>query len=122
MRLATLLLLAWFIGACSGQNRMTTNQGDQSIVMVASYRVDEQHLDAFIKTLKDTEALYRTYAVITDRPIARLQSMKDPEFLVEFIEWRSQRHLDAVMENDEIMAKWSQIKAEWKDGDFGWDR
>ncbi len=98
---------------------MTSNNDNQSIVMLASYQVEPERLGEFVEILKDTEALYRSHETITSAPIIRLRSIENPEFIVELIEWRSPKHLNEVMENDEIMAKWSLIKSQWKDGDFG---
>ena len=91
---------------------------DATPVMFACYEVEPDSRSSFIQLLNDTEAVYRSHSVITDLPIIRLESMKDPGFIVEIIEWKSQQALASVMENEEIQEKWSEIKAAWKDGDF----
>ena len=52
------------------------------------------------------------------RPILRAESIENPGLLLELIEWRSASVLGGVMENERIQAKWSEIKARWKRGDF----
>lgn len=95
---------------------------DQTAVMFACYQVASQDQSDFLQLLVETEAVYRKHATITETPILRLQSLEDPAFVVEIIEWKSQQALEGVMANEEIMAQWSAIKAAWKHGDMGFDQ
>jgi hypothetical protein len=87
-------------------------------VMIACYKIDSKSFEAFHSLLKDTETIYRKYSVLADQPILRLQSPKDPDYTIEIITWKDQESLDIVMQNKEIQAKWSEIKAAWQKGDF----
>jgi hypothetical protein len=91
---------------------------DDPVVMLACYRVAAANFQSFLRLLNDTEDVYRAEDAITDAPVVRLQSIEDPTFVVELIEWRSPTALAAVQDNDAIQAKWSAIKEAWLDGDF----
>ncbi len=87
-------------------------------VMIACYQIDEESRESFIQLLKSTEQIYRAHSVLTEQPILRLESVKDPGYIIEIIEWKSQQTLAEVMENNEIQAKWVEIKSSWKHGNF----
>jgi hypothetical protein len=86
--------------------------------MIACYQIDEESRESFIQLLKSTEQVYRAHSVLNEQPILRLESIKDPGYIVEIIEWKSQEALEEVMENGEIQAKWAEIMSSWKRGDF----
>ena len=95
---------------------------NDAVVMLACYQVEESEFDQFMGALRDTEDLYRKFGVVTSAPCIRLRSVENPEYIVELIEWLSPEHLQSVMENNEIMNMWGEIKALWKSGDFGMDK
>ena len=78
---------------------MISKDDAQSIMMLASYQIEKERAGEFVEVLKETEALYRSHEAITAAPIIRLQSIKNPEYMVELIEWRSPKHLKMVMDH-----------------------
>jgi hypothetical protein len=86
--------------------------------MLACYEIDPSDREGFLDLLRETERVYRDESVLTEGPILRAESLESPGLIVELIEWRSAKVLGAVMENEPIQVKWSEIKARWKRGDF----
>jgi len=93
-----------------------------SQVMLASYQVAVENRQAFLDELVATEAAYREANFVTDRPILRIASKENPEFIVEVIEFASAEALGQVMEHAGVQAHWGRLEAMWKDGNFAADR
>lgn len=94
----------------------------QPQVMLASYQVEVDQRQAFLDELIATEAAYREGKFVTERPIMRMVSKKDPELILEVIEFASAEAVSAVMTHERVQAHWGRLKSLWKDGDFAADR
>ena len=91
-------------------------------IMLASYQVEPERRPAFVDELIATEAAYRAANFVTERPIMRMVSQRDPEMILEVIEFVSAEAVQAVMEHEGVQAHWAKLKSMWKDGDFAADR
>ncbi|MEM7333111.1 MAG: hypothetical protein AAF490_13560 [Chloroflexota bacterium] len=86
--------------------------------MLASYQIDEHHKQKFLDELVATELAYRDEGLITTQPIIRMASKKNPEFIVEIIEFVSEQAVADVMENEHVQKHWVKLAGMWKKGDF----
>lgn len=86
--------------------------------MLASYQVELDEQQSFFAELVACEQAYRDEALITDAPIIRMSSKKNPEFILEIIEFVSEQAVADVMENDHIQVHWVKLAGMWKKGDF----
>ncbi|MBV7331836.1 hypothetical protein KFU94_27130 [Chloroflexi bacterium TSY] len=86
--------------------------------MLASYQVDLDDQEAFLAELNATEKAYRDEELITDRPILRMASKKDPEFILEIIEFVDSQAVADVMDNANVQVHWVKLASMWKNGDF----
>ncbi len=86
--------------------------------MLASYQVPIDEQAFFLEELNATEQAYRDENLITAQPIIRMRSNKDPEFLLEIIEFVSTQAVADVMENAHVQKHWVKLAGMWKKGDF----
>lgn len=91
---------------------------EDSAVMLACYEIAPEDRAGFLRLLQDPEQVCRQKAVLGSRPILRLESRERPGAIVEIIEWKGMAALGEVQANERIQAKWSEIKAAWRRGDF----
>ena len=89
--------------------------------MLASYQVDLDDQKAFLEELIATEQAYREEKLITDAPIIRMASKKNPEFILEIIEFVSAQAVADVMDNSNVQGHWGKLAGMWKKGDFAAD-
>ena len=86
--------------------------------MLASYLVELDEQQAFLDELVACEQAYRDENLITDAPIIRMSSKKNPEFILEIIEFVSAQAVADVMGNDHVQVHWVKLAGMWKKGDF----
>jgi hypothetical protein len=94
----------------------------KSQYMLASYQVEIEDQTAFLDELVATEKAYRKEGLITDAPIIRMASKKNPEFILEIIEFADSQAVTVVMENANIQVHWVKLAGMWKKGDFAADK
>ncbi len=90
--------------------------------MLASYQVELDAQKAFLEELIATEQAYREEALITESPIIRMASKKNPEFILEIIEFVDSQAVAAVMNNANVQVHWVRLASMWKKGDFAADK
>ena len=111
------VVLAGCVQNPKGENSMPKKQ-----YMLASYQVKLEDQSDFLKELLATERAYREEGFITDKPIIRMRSKIDPEFILEIIEWVNCQAFQDVQENDRVMSHWGKLESLWKNGGFGLDK
>ena len=89
--------------------------------MLASYQVKVDEQKAFLEELIATEHAYREEGLITDLPIIRMASKKNPEFILEIIEFIDSQAVADVMNNANVQTHWVKLSGMWKKGDFAAD-
>ncbi|MCP4415607.1 MAG: hypothetical protein GY805_03230 [Chloroflexi bacterium] len=89
--------------------------------MLASYQVKLDDQKAFLEELIATEQAYREESLITNNPIIRMASKKNPEFILEIIEFIDSQAVADVMENANVQAHWVNLAGMWEKGDFAAD-
>ncbi len=87
--------------------------------VTATYRVKQENQDAFKKLMQEAEEVMRAEQLITSQPVFRMQSLINPEYIIEVFEWVDEEAFNKAMQNPQVLSIWGQYQNIWEDGGFG---
>ena len=116
-----LLVLAFFVvlfNGCTkkGMNMEPTESGQ---FVTATYQVPVEKQSEFIHLLREAETVMRAEGLITSWRAIRMRSKKDPEFILEILQWADNKAFQRAQNTPAVLKLWGQFEALWKEGGFG---
>ena len=78
------------------------------MIVIATYQVKEENFSHFLKLMKECEKVMRKDNLITYRPIYRMQSVINKEFLIEVFEWKNKDSFQDAQNNKNVLEIWKQ--------------
>jgi quinol monooxygenase YgiN len=87
--------------------------------VTATYRVKQNNLEAFILLMKEAEQVMRSEQLITSKPVLRMQSRINPEYVLEVFEWVDEEAFGRAQQTPKVLAIWGQYQNIWEAGGFG---
>jgi hypothetical protein len=88
-------------------------------VVIATYKVKEANLDAFLEVLREKHLYLLNNNYITTRQALLLQSKIETEVLLEMFEWHNEVSSLNAHEDGNVLVFWKKMEQLWENGGFG---
>ena len=89
------------------------------MIVIATYKVKKENFNDFLRLMNECEMCMRKENLITSKPIYRMQSVINEEFLVEIFEWQNKNSFQEAQNNISILNIWKLYEEKWVKGGFG---